>query len=170
MYSCCCWGHVLKVQCFLPSVGGNTRQSCRALSDYATCCLMLFRFKFAKSLVRISPQLRCIHGGYVHYHARTLVITTLESDGAALAASQALLSVCGLLSCLKSNRLVLGGQSVCNALQVPVATVGTTIKGPHVKPQSGINVGAQAMKSAGTSDMLAWLDAKIAAQKAALIN
>lgn len=62
-------------------------------------------------------------------------------------------------------------RGVCDALQVPVATAGTSTRAPNVKALSaGVKVGAQAMSSAGTSDMLAWLDAKIAAQKAALVN
>ena len=40
---------------------------------------------------------------------------------------------------------------------------------PAVKKQGSGGLQAQLVKSAGTSDMLAWLDARIAAQKASLV-
>ena len=63
----------------------------------------------------------------------------------------------------------------CIALQVsstvPPGSVRTFTNASNAKPnQLGTQVGAAAQKGAGTSDMLAWLDAKIAAQRAALIN
>ena len=63
----------------------------------------------------------------------------------------------------------------CIALQVsstvPPDSVRTSINASNARPnQLGTQTGAAARKAAGTNDMLAWLDAKIAAQRAALIN
>ena len=56
-------------------------------------------------------------------------------------------------------------------MQVPTKVLAGAIK-PSVAKQTQVDTkaGAAAMNSAGTLDMLAWLDAKIAAQRATLIN
>lgn len=68
--------------------------------------------------------------------------------------------------------LELWGSEHCIALQAS-ATAGLpgSVKASIAKQkQLGSQVTPAAIKGAGTTDMLAWLDAKIAAQKAALIN
>lgn len=67
--------------------------------------------------------------------------------------------------------LELWGSEHCLALQVSAAGLTGTVKASVAKQkQLGTQVTAAAIKGAGTTDMLAWLDAKIAARKAALVN
>lgn len=80
-----------------------------------------------------------------------------------------ILQGCSLFACMHMLHM-----SFAYAMQRPntnfKAAADTAVGAAMGKQQPSRNSQTQMMKNAGTGDMLAWLDAKIAAQKASLVG